>query len=220
MPAWNTSSRAVITGKLRSSNALEQLDDKRRPPHLLVGPLLCPLPSQQLHPLLPPPPQGLTEYERQRLEQIRRNRERMLALNLPGLASELAPPPAAKPTATARVKGGLGGAERGLQFRSVPCPHSNTAVVPLGPWGRTVCVLSSAFLRLAQLAPPLLRLRPPAPARRVQQAPVGAGASTARVGACARHRPRRQRGALGAAGQGGREPLLPAGCCLAGATAP
>ncbi|EFN57084.1 hypothetical protein CHLNCDRAFT_143861 [Chlorella variabilis] len=48
--------------------------------------------------------QGLTEYEQQRLEHIKRNRERMMALNLPALASELVPPPKAH-APTAKHKG-------------------------------------------------------------------------------------------------------------------
>ncbi|KAI3434695.1 hypothetical protein D9Q98_002758 [Chlorella vulgaris] len=51
------------------------------------------------------PQQRLTEYELQRQEQIRRNRERMMALDLPALASELAPAPPRATAAAAKHKG-------------------------------------------------------------------------------------------------------------------
>jgi hypothetical protein len=52
----------------------------------------------------------MTEYERQRQEQILRNRERMMALNLPALAHEMAPMPPRPPSAgaAAKHKGRLG----------------------------------------------------------------------------------------------------------------
>ncbi|KAI7843657.1 hypothetical protein COHA_002559 [Chlorella ohadii] len=48
---------------------------------------------------------GLTEMERQRLELIKRNRERMMALNLPGMAAELLPAAPAKQQQPAKHKG-------------------------------------------------------------------------------------------------------------------
>ncbi|KAK3279275.1 hypothetical protein CYMTET_12830, partial [Cymbomonas tetramitiformis] len=47
----------------------------------------------------------LNEYEQQREDNIRRNRERMQALCLPSLAQGLAPAPAPTPAAAAKVKG-------------------------------------------------------------------------------------------------------------------
>lgn len=46
---------------------------------------------------------GLTDYERERLERIRLNQERMKQLDLPSLAADLAPPP--KPTAPPKPRG-------------------------------------------------------------------------------------------------------------------
>lgn len=57
------------------------------------------------------PPQ-MTEMERQRAELIARNRERLMALNLPGMAAELLPQPQRKAPAAAQHKGareGVGG---------------------------------------------------------------------------------------------------------------
>ena len=76
-------------------------------------------------PLVLPPPRsacsacqaqpGLTAMELQRLEQIARNRERLMALNLPSLAAELMPAPPPKAAAGAKHKGGwVGGLALGL----------------------------------------------------------------------------------------------------------
>ncbi|KAL4433964.1 hypothetical protein ABPG75_000405 [Micractinium tetrahymenae] len=49
--------------------------------------------------------QGMTELERQRAQLIARNRERLMALNLPGMAAELLPQPQRKAPAAAQHKG-------------------------------------------------------------------------------------------------------------------
>lgn len=50
---------------------------------------------------------AITEYERQRAEQIARNRERMMALQLPTLAAELAPAKAPPKPVAIKPKGEL-----------------------------------------------------------------------------------------------------------------
>jgi hypothetical protein len=58
--------------------------------------------------------------ELQRLEQMARNRERLMALNLPSLAAELMPPPPKQSAATKHKGGWVGGC-----FAQYPRPGSS-----------------------------------------------------------------------------------------------